>query len=190
MQQPYIQPADNISLGHALLHTARRPLRTLLAAWSWKTALFSALLRASIFFASNLHTGHGHAVRAMLIEAAFSMLASGFLGGVTQCVRHARPVWATALLVWVGLPAVMLAAQFGVHRLGGTPHMRSGLIASFVFASIASGFTWYAMRRGALLAGDEGMTLLEEARHMPHVVWGFVLAGPRAVLSFAGRSTH
>jgi hypothetical protein len=96
----------------------------------------------------------------MLAEAAFAVVAAGLMGAVTQRLRAARPVWATALVVWIALPAAMLAAQFGWHRAMGTPHVRTGLIISFCFAAISTGFNWYAMRRSVMLAGTQNASFV------------------------------
>jgi hypothetical protein len=59
--------------------------------------------------------------------------------------------------------------------------MGTGLIASFCFAAIASSFSWYAMRRGALLGGTVETSIRHDLRHLPHIVLDYVLAVPRAL---------
>lgn len=174
--------ARETSLGEALGDILRHPYATLIAAWNWKAAAVSVLLRAGVFFATNLRSGQHSAVRAMLVEAAFATAAAGLMGAATQRLRAARPVWATAFIVWLGLPALMLVAQFIWHRALGTPHLRTGLIASFCFASLASGFNLFAMRRGAMLAGTGAASLTSDARALPRIVLDFVLAVPRTLL--------
>jgi hypothetical protein len=168
-------------LAEALGDVLRHPARTLVAAWNWKAAAMSALLRALLFLFTNLHGGRRHALQASLLEAGFAIFASGLMGAITQRLRAARPLWATALMVWLVVPALMSAAQFAVHHLGGTAHVRAGLIASFVFASLASGFTWFAMRRGTLLAGDDASGVGRDARALPRVLADFLLTAPRAL---------
>lgn len=165
------------TLRDALLSLALRPGTMLFAAWNWKTAAVSALVRASVFFGTNRRTGPHGAVRAMLVEALFSIAAAGLLGAVTQRLRWTRPAWATALIVWLALPAAMVALQAGVHHLAGTRHLRTGLIVSFVFAALASGFNWFAQRRGALLTSSGGSSsLVRDARALPRLLLDFVLA--------------
>ncbi len=170
------------SLAEALVDILRHPFTTLIASWNWKAAAVSVLLRAGVFFATNLRAGKHSAVRAMLVEAAFATVAAGLMGAATQRLRAAQPVWATAFIVWLGLPALLLAAQFGWHRALGTPHVRAGLIASFCFASLASGFNGFAMRRGAMLAGTGSASVASDARALPRILLDFVLAVPRALL--------
>jgi hypothetical protein len=169
-------------LDSALLDMARRPVRTLMPMWSWKAAGLSALLRAATFFATNLRAGRGDAIRAAVVEAVFAVFAAGLMGAVSQRLRLAKPIWATALVVWLAMPLLMLLAQLGVHKAAGTPHMGTGLVISFCFAAIASSFSWYAMRHGALLGGDAGTSLVHDVRHLPRIIVNYVLAVPRALL--------
>jgi hypothetical protein len=178
--------AKEESLGAALLDIVRRPVTNLLAAWNWKTAAISVLIRAVLFFTTNLRSGRSSALRASLVEAGFAIFAAGLLGSVIQRVRHAQPVWATGLTVWLGVPVVLLTIQSTVHHAFGTPHMKTGLIVSFVMAAFGSGFNWYAQRRGVLVTGAESQG--GDLRAMPGVLAGFVLALPRMVLGAVRRA--
>ncbi len=171
--------SDN--LGQELREIVQHPLRSLVPVWSWKSASISALLRACTFFATNLRAGRFDAIRAGLVEACFAIFAAGLMGAVSQRLRLARPAWATAVVVWLAMPFVMLLAQFGVHHLAGTPHLGTGLVASFCFAAVASSFSWYAMRHGVLLGGDAETSLAHDIRHMPKIVLGYILMVPRAI---------
>jgi hypothetical protein len=168
------------SLAAGLLDIARRPVTNLLTAWNWKAALISVVIRATLFFSTNLRSGGGRALRAALVEAGFAILAAGVLASVTQRLRATRPVWATGLVVWLAIPLLLLTVQSSVHRAFGTPHMKTGLIVSFCMAAVGSGFNWYAQRRGVLVtgAGAQG----GDFKALPGVIWDFVLAGPRAVV--------
>jgi MFS-type transporter involved in bile tolerance (Atg22 family) len=177
-----LNPLREEDLGHALREIALHPERNLLPAWSWKAAGMSALLRAATFYATNLRAGRYDAVRAGLVEAVFAVFAAGLLGATSQRLRLAKPIWATAIVVWLAMPLGMLLAQFGVHKLAHTPHLGTGLTLSFCFAAIASSFSWYAMRHGALLGGDASTSLVHDVRHLPRIIVNYVLAVPRALL--------
>jgi hypothetical protein len=180
-----LPPASTVQeedLKSALRQLLRHPVRTLAPVWSWKSAAVSALLRASTFFATNLRAGDARAVRAALVEAVFAIFAAGTMGAISQRLRLARPAWMTALVVWLAMPMAMLLLQFGVHKLAGTPHMGTGLLVSFCFAAVASSFSWYAMRHGALLGGDAQTSLTHDARHLPRILLNYVLAVPRALI--------
>lgn len=155
----------------AILH---RP-SVLLRDWNWKAAVFSALLRALLFFCLNLRAGSGRAVRAMLVEAAYATVAAGFAGAATQRLRHAVPRLATAAVVWLAIPLVLLAAQAAVHFAMGTPRLARSLLASFVFAAFATGFNWFAMARGAFVTG-ENRSFARDLMLVPRLLWQFVTA--------------
>ena len=67
----------------------------------------------------------------MLVEAIFAVFVGGLIGAISQQLRKAKPLWVTALFVSLASPAVMLLAQYAVHRLAGTPHLGNGLVMSF-----------------------------------------------------------
>ena len=173
--------APEVHIRTALRGILGHPWRTLAPSWSWKAAGLSAMLRAATFFATNLRAGRHKALDAMAVEAVFAIVAAGILGSVAQHLRCARPLWATALVVWLGMPAAMLLAQAGVHHVAGTQYMGTGLVVSFCYAAIASSFSWYAMSRGALLGGSVSTGVLEDLRVLPGIVMDYVLAVPRAV---------
>ena len=52
--------------------------------WNWKSAVVSALCRASIFFVINISAGWDAALAAMQVEFAYRAVAAGFYGSLTQ----------------------------------------------------------------------------------------------------------
>jgi hypothetical protein len=181
MQRPTSIPPDY--LNQALPEMVRHPLRTIVPPWSWKAAACTAAVRASAFFASNLRSGRRQAAKAMVVEAVFAVFAGGLLGAVSQYLRRARPLWATALLLCFALPGAMTLAQSGVHHIAGTQHQSSGLFVSFCLAGLAAAYTWYAMRQGAMLGGIDQTTIRQDLRVLPRVTLDFLLAIPRLVVS-------
>ena len=155
----------------------RHPL-TLLRDWNWKAAVFSAMLRGVLFFLTNLHAGRARAGKAMLVELVYATVAAGLAGAVTQRLRHAIHRAATAAVIWLAIPALMLAAQAAVHHAMGTPRLRASLRASFIFAAFATGFNWFAMSRGAFVTG-EGRSFARDLLLVPKLLLQFVasLAG-------------
>ena len=115
----------------------------------------------------------------MLVEALFAICASGLMGAISQQLRRAKPLWATAILVWAGLPGLMILAQIGIHHLARTPHLSGGLVASFCLAATASAFSWYAMRHGAMLGGVDETTFAHDVEVLPRISLSFLLALPR-----------
>src|SRR3978361_877360 len=120
MQDAPRDPPEDLK--HALSAMIRNPIRTIVPPWSWKAAACSAVVRALAFFATNLQSGHSAATKAMLVEAVYAIFAGGLIGAVSQRLRRAKPLWATALLICIGLPGLMTLVQLGVHRFARTPH--------------------------------------------------------------------
>lgn len=150
--------AESVPLSAALRAFRREPL-LVLRQWNWKAAALSAILRGTMFLLLNLRAGHGKAERAMLVELVYGTVAAGIAGAVTQQLRHAVPATRTAPVVFLVLPLALLPGQAVVHWLVGTPRLLSGLLLSFAFASLASGFNWWAMRNGLFLTGrGRGLT--------------------------------
>ncbi len=178
----HTSPAAPEDLWQALGQMLRSPVRTLVPPWSWKAAAFSAALRAMTFFVTNLRSGRWQATKAMLVEALFAVFAGGLIGAISQQLRRAKPLWATALLVWAGLPGVMILAQFAVHRIAGTPHLGTGLVTSFCLAAVASAFSWYAMRQGAMLGGTDQTSVIHDLKSLPGILLSFLLVIPHLVM--------
>ena len=118
----------------------------------------------------------------MLIEAAYAVFAGGLIGAVSQQLRRAKPLWATGLLICVGLPTLMTLAQVALHRFARTPHQSGGIMVSLCFASLAAAYSWYAMRRGAMLGGTESATVWHDLQSLPRISLEFVLLAPRALI--------
>jgi hypothetical protein len=159
----------------------RHPLRALSEGFNWKTAVLSAILRALMFFLTNLRSGHSLALRATLVEACYATCASGVFGMITQRIRSARPAWLTGVMVWFALPASLLSLQYFVHRFFGTPQFKASMIGSFCFAALGTGFNWFAMRRGAMIVGAERRSFAADLKALPAIVWAFLTAIPRAL---------
>lgn len=179
------------NLAEVLLELLRKPIPSLLGGFNWKTAAISALLRAIMFFFTNLRAGHHLALKATLVEGAYAVITMGVFGAATERIRHARPAWLTGLIVWLLIPVTLLTVQYNVHHFFGTPELRRSMIASFCFAALGTGFNWFAMRRGAFLVGDplvggphsasRKQTFVNDLRALPLLLWDFVSAGPKAI---------
>ncbi len=169
MSTPRLTIADVVG------EVVRHPVRHLVINWNWKSALLSAICRASVFLAVNLPAGIGAGVRAMVTEFAFRGVASGVFGSLTQAFSRAHHVW-IALLV---LPALGHTAEFLVHWAAGTPRLSGSIAASVVFSVITTAFNLFAMRRGALVVGEGQRSLGHDLRHLPALIVDFVLIGVR-----------
>jgi peptidoglycan/LPS O-acetylase OafA/YrhL len=119
----------------------------------------------------------------MLVEALFSVLVGGLIGAISQQLRKAKPLWATALLICVGLPATFILAQLGIHHIAKTQHQSSGIVASALLGGLAAAYSWYAMRHGAMLGGTDETTIRHDMQVLPRITAGFLLVLPRALIA-------
>ena len=159
----------------------RHPWEHLIRRWNWKSALTSAIIRAGIFFSTNLTAGMRAAVGAMLAEFSYRVITSGFYGSATQAFRRAEPAWAAAAAVMILLPLASHSIEFLIHWLRGTPNLATSIIASISFTAISTSFNFYAMRRGVLIVGEGRRSLWHDMRMMPRVIGSFIALGPLAI---------
>jgi len=159
----------------------RDPARNLFQRWNWKSAVLSSLLRAGIFFFTNLVAGWHAAVGALLAELALRAVTSGFYGAITELFSEARPVWAAMTAAMVVLPLVNHSLEFLVHWLRGTPKLGLSIAASVLFTACSTAFNVYAMRHGVLTVGGKSKSLREDLARLLPLLGQFLLAGPRAI---------
>lgn len=155
----------------------KHPRETIWATWNWKSALLSSLCRGLLFFAANLHVGFGAATSALITEFTYRGLTAGFYGAITQAFRGVRSRGGAALTVGIGLPVVSHTIEFAVHRLRGTPDLRTSIGASFVFTVLSTLFNLHAMRQGVLTVGDGSQSLDTDLRSLPRTVASFLTSG-------------
>ena len=157
------------------------PRQLLLERWNWKSAVFSSVIRAAIFFFCNLTAGRSAAFGAMLAEFSYRLLTAGFCGALTQAFRKARPVWAANIAVMIVLPFATHSLELCVHVLRGTPRLLTSLVTSVCFTIVSSLFNLYAMQRGALIVGEGSSSVVEDLRRVPALIGGFLACGPLAL---------
>jgi len=164
-----------------LRQLSRAPGDLLLRKWNWKSAVFSSLIRAAVFFFCNLTAGMRAADGAMLAEFVYRGITAGFYGALTQAFRRAEPVWHASLTVMVLLPLSSHSVEFVVHVVRHTPHLRTSIISSVCFTAISTLFNLYAMRRGVLVTGAGSGSVASDMRRIPGLIAGFVAVGPLAL---------
>jgi len=150
---------------------ACHPIEMIAHRWNWKSAVLSTLIRGCIFFFANLVTRLHAALGAMAAEFVYRGLASGFFGALTEAFCEAEPVWLAGLTVTL-LLALGHSVEFAVHWLRGTPQLRFSMVGSVAFTGVSTLFNLYAMRRGALIAGEGGQSLVSDLRRMPGLLMG------------------
>jgi hypothetical protein len=159
----------------------RHPVRQLIRRWTWKSAVLSSLLRATIFFSTNLIAGWHAALGAMLAELAFRSVTSGFYGAITESFSLARPAWAATAVAMVALPFLAHSMEFVVHWVRGTPNLGLSIGTSVIFTAMSTAFNLYAMRRGVLVTSRNGKSLQHDLSQIPPLLLAFILAGPREI---------
>ena len=160
-----------------LLYLVRQPIPMLVHRWNWKSAIFSSLCRALVFFLANLSSGLDAATGAMVAEFFYRAVTSGFCGAITQAFRRSEPRWAASLVVMIGLPLLSHSIELMVHYLRHTPNLRTSIIASLLFTIVSTSFNLHAMRNGVLIVGPGEQSLWGDIRNLPRVVWTFLTSG-------------
>lgn len=177
-------------VGSALLQLLLHPYRTFILSWNWKTASLSAMMRAPIFLFSTLRSGWQAISVAVAVEAVYSAAISGCYGAFAQKLRRAHPLWLSGLLITVAAPAALLWLDYLAHFYTGTPNLRTGILASAIFAALSSLFNWYLMLHGNLLVGAEGRSFGVDLKQLPRRVLGFAAYLPAAGWRFVARRLH
>jgi hypothetical protein len=178
-----------ITLRQVLLRLLRDPLKYLFRRWNWKSALLSSLLRASLFFATNLTAGLPAAIAAMKTELVFRAITSGFYGAITEAFREAEPPIAAALTVMVLLPIANHSIEFFVHWMRNTQNLVSSILASMILTAFSTLFNFYAMRRGALIVGHGRHSLAQDLARLPRLALDFITWPVRYLLRRASRNS-
>ena len=171
------------SVSQVLRGLVQDPYHSLIVRWNWKSAIFSSLIRANIFFFVTLRSGWRAALGAFGAELAYRVVTSGYYGALTQSFRAAEPAWAAGITVMILLPISQHSVEFLVHYLRHTPHLAANIITSMCFTAVSTLFNWYAMRKGSLIVGKESQSVARDMASMPRLIGGFLAAGPVALWS-------
>jgi hypothetical protein len=157
----------------------RHPWEAIGRRWNYKSAVLSAVLRASIFFATNRAAGLDAAMAAMTTEFAFRICTAGFYGAVTQGFRRVEPPLAGTMAAMVVLPLLAHSLELTVHWWRGTPELGLSIAASVAFTAISTSFNLFAMRQGAFVVGAGRRSLFWDLLSLPRLVAQFVRAAAR-----------
>ena len=158
----------------ALTALITEPSSLLIRHWNWKSALYSSLLRAVLFFIVNLGAGLPAAWAAMLTELCYRGVTAGFYGSLTQAFRKVEPRWQGTLVALVVLMGISHSVEFVIHWWRGTPHLAASIGASACFTLVSTLFNLHAMRRGVFVTDQDGQTLASDLRRLPSLVFSFV----------------
>src|SRR5258708_10456596 len=92
--------------------------------WNWKSALLSVMLRVPVFAVAAARHGLEAVAAAVLTESVACGFNAGCYAAVVQTIRNRKPVWLTALLTTVGMPAVRQVLEYEGHFWRGRPPPR------------------------------------------------------------------
>jgi len=130
-----------------------------------------------LFLCANLRAGWRAAAGAMMAEFLYRAATSGFYGAITQAFSEAEPEWAATAASAVLLPLVSHSIELALHLMRGTPKIITSIIASVCFTVVSTMFNAYAMRRGTLIVGSGGGSIVSDLRRVPALLVGFLTAG-------------
>lgn len=199
--RPQIQPAGatpsilvppeepRVSVKDVFVRLARQPVKYLFHRWNWKSALLSSILRASLFFGTNLSAGLPAAIAALKTELVFRAVTSGFYGALTEAFREAEPPWTGALTVMLLLPVANHSIELLVHWIRGTQNLYSSILASVALTAISTLFNFYLMRRGAMIVGVGRGSLGTDMARMPKLTLDFITLLPRYLIRRLSRGS-
>ncbi len=163
------------TLAEFFRHLARHPWEMLGRRWNYKSAVLSALIRSTLFFATNLGAGVDAAAGAALTEVVLRLVTSGFFGALTQSFRHVEPKAVGTLAAVILLPALAHSLELGVHWLRGTPALATSIAVSVAFTVVSTAFNLFAMRHGVLIVGHGRRTVVEDILAMHRLLVLFVV---------------
>ncbi len=170
------------TLGGAVAAVVRNPLRWLVRHWNWKTAVLSAILRASIFFSVNLTANWDSAVSAALTELAYRAPMVGVLASISQSFRKVQPAWKASIAMMVALPTLGHGIEFTVHSLRGTEKLYESVAASVAFSMFTCLVSYWLHRRDVLIVGHGARPFLVELVQLPGELFDLLLRRPLEIL--------
>ncbi|AXC11416.1 hypothetical protein ACPOL_2084 [Acidisarcina polymorpha] len=141
--------------------------------WNWKTASITAVIRGSVFLgALGRHAGQ----KGALIEIAYVIGTSGFFSAIQQGLLGVRNRWLGNLAIVAGVPVAALLLDCLAHLAAATPNPSKVTIGVLIFSLISAAFHLHMMNSGAMLAGKNEQSFLEDLKAVPALTISFVCA--------------
>lgn len=158
---------------------ALHPGQYLARRWNWKGALFGACIRSILFLKATWSAGASAAASSSLAEFLLAFAFAGFNGSLAQAYRRATPGWLATAFAATLPPLIWHTAEFTLHSIRGTPHLRKGMAFSIAYSVLASLTSITLMRQGAFLVGDEATSLQHDFRTVKDLLRRILLRIPR-----------
>jgi hypothetical protein len=137
-----------------------------------------------------MHSGLRGKLAVVLVEMAYVTLTAGLYAGWQQKALGFRSRLLGNLTVAAAVPGLSQLLDWMAHRALDAAAPARATLAVCIFAGISALFHLYVMRRGAFLTGHAGRSLLDDFRHMPRLIAGFVSAPPRYLATLILRLAH
>lgn len=105
----------------------------------------------------------------MAAEFVYRPVSAGFYGALTQSFREVEPQWKGMVTAATLVITASHSLELAIHSRRGTPNLWASMAASCCFTAISTLFNLHAMRRGILVTGCGGHSLLTDLRLLPTV---------------------
>jgi hypothetical protein len=166
------------TVAEALFQVLRRPFYYFIQHWNWKSALFAAINRGTIFFVATMKRGRMEISIAVLVEIIFSCATAGIYAAFTQAMRFARPEWLAASVVALVIPAALYGVDYFAHVWTGMHHVQPAVTFATGLSVVSTLFNLFIMRRGAMVVGEGSQPLWRDLIRIPALIVQFLIAGP------------
>ena len=166
------------TIGKALLQVLNNPFYYFIQQWNWKSALFGAFNRGTIFFIATMKRGRVEMSVAVVVEILFTCATAGIYAAFTQAIRFAEPEWLGACIVALLIPGALYGADYFAHVWTGMHNVRPAVGVATGLSVVSTLFNLFIMRRGAMVVGEGSQPLWRDLIRIPGLIVQFLAAGP------------
>jgi hypothetical protein len=171
------------TVGKALLEILHHPFYYFVQHWNWKSAMFGAINRGTIFFIATMKRGRVEISVAVIVEIIFTCATAGVYAAFTQAMRFAQPGWLAACIVALAIPSALYGFDYFAHLWTGMHHVRPAVTFATGLSVLSTLFNLFIMRRGAMVVGKDSEPLRRDLIRIPVLLVQFLIAGPLWVFS-------
>ncbi len=166
------------TVGKAVLQVLSNPFYYFILRWNWKSALFGAFNRGTIFLVATMKRGRMEMSVAVLVEILFTCATAGTYAAFTQAMRFAEPEWLGACVVALVVPGALYGADYFAHVWTGMHNVSPAVGFATGLSVVSTLFNLFIMRRGAMVVGEESQPLWRDLIRIPGLIVQFLVAGP------------
>lgn len=166
------------TVGTALLQVLSNPFYYFIQQWNWKSALFGAFNRGTIFLVATMKRGRMEMSVAVVVEILFTCATAGIYAAFTQAMRFAEPEWLAAGVVALAIPGALYGADYFAHVWTGMHNVRPAVGFATGLSVVSTLFNLFIMRRGAMVVGEGSQPLWRDLIRIPGLIVQFLVAGP------------